>query len=145
MRAIREFLAVETGRLGLLRGAPSGTCILDRSVESLRAHSHALDMIQGYSSRAALEKELSTTEHLVPDLILYLDAPAQVLEERLSTRVNSQELLQYLDHRFLSCIREHFRILAQARPGVHLLDISDYLDQIPAAVSSILPERGTDH
>jgi dTMP kinase len=140
--AIREFLAVELERLRLLRGSPFRVCILDRSVESLRAHSHALDIIRGYSSKVALEEALMTVEHLVPDVVLYLDTPRQVLKQRLSTRANSKELLRYLDPRYLSNIEQHFLLLAEAQPNIHILPFGEYVDRIPETVSSFLRERG---
>ena len=140
--AIREFLAVERQRFHAAHRESSRICILDRSVESLRAHSGALDTIRGYSSRPALEAELQAAENLSPDVILYLNTPRPILEKRLKTRANHQELRRYLEPRFLASTEQYFRSLAQTRPNIHVLEIEDYLDKVPVAASRLLTAKG---
>src|SRR5690606_41472272 len=65
-----------------------------------------------------LFRSFMTVEHLVPDVVLYLDTPRRILKQRLNTRANSQELLGYLDPRYLSCIEQYFRLLVETRPNI---------------------------
>jgi thymidylate kinase len=85
--AFLAFMAVEERRMLRTRclaaeHEPPQLVILDRSVDTLLAHAHALDTLYGFGARAEALALLPHLPHLVPERTFYLDAPAETLRRR---------------------------------------------------------------
>ena len=85
--AFETFMRIEADRqraVTELAGAhtPPRLVILDRSVDTLLAHTHAVDQLYGFRSHAQVMKLLPHLPHLRPELTLYLDVDAATLRRR---------------------------------------------------------------
>ena len=113
IEAFRTFMAVEERRV--LRAhqltaerEPPDLVILDRSVDTLLAHAHALDKLYGFGARPAVAALLPQLPHLIPERTIYLDADAATLRmRRAQSAAGSGEFFLH-DSRFLTAWRGYF-------------------------------------
>ncbi|MEV8397201.1 dTMP kinase [Streptomyces niveus] len=116
--AFDTFMAVEEARVRTALVGAKPFVILDRSVDTLLAHAHALDALFGYAVQHRLRDRLQVLPHLRPDHTLYLDVPAEVLGLRRKTSGHTAAEPDYFLHEpaFLTHTRDYF--LTHARPPV---------------------------
>lgn len=110
MNAFEVFARIEGSRVNrLLSGdARSDIVILDRSVDTLLAHVHAMDLLFGYTTYPAVRKRLRYRPYLKPDHTLYLDTDFETLRAR--RRVAGIDDVDYFLHHpgFLAGARAYF-------------------------------------
>lgn len=111
--AFRTFMAVEERRV--LRAAqlaaehePPDLVILDRSIDTLLAHAHALDMLHGFGALPAMAALLPRLPHLVPERTIYLDAGAATLCARRAQAGDRSGEFFLHDAGFLTAWRGYF-------------------------------------
>lgn len=116
--AFETFMAVEETRVRTALTAAKPFVILDRSVDTLLAHTHALDTLFGYAVQHRLRDRLQMLPHLRPDHTLYLDVPAEALGLRRKTAGHTATEPDYFLHEpaFLTHTRDYF--LTHAQPLV---------------------------
>ncbi|MFD4634760.1 dTMP kinase [Streptomyces sp. NPDC058284] len=116
--AFETFMAVEEERVCTALSAAKPFVILDRSVDTLLAHAHALDALFGYAVQHQLRDRLQALPHLRPDHTLYLDVPAEALGLRRKTAGHTAAEPNYFLHEptFLTRTRDYFH--ARAQPPV---------------------------
>ena len=117
--AFRTFMAVEERRV--LRAAqlaaghePPDLVILDRSIDTLLAHAHALDSLYGFGARSAVAALLPQLPHLVPERTIYLDADSARLRARRARAGDRSGEFFLHDAGFLAAWRGYF--FGQAGP-----------------------------
>lgn len=106
---LRVFLRIEElRRTRTLRAAGQGRdVILDRTLDTLLAHTHAVGRLGGFDCDAAARQ--MTCEHSVsvPDLTLVLHAHPDVVQRRAALRPGMPAV--FYDPQFTSYFHEHFR------------------------------------
>jgi dTMP kinase len=110
--AFRIFMGVEQRRVDRAQRLaaapePADLLILDRSVDTLIAHTHALDVLYGYDARPTVVDLLFDLPHLVPVHTIYLDASGTDLRARRTARGEQDEYLLH-DPEFLTAWRSYF-------------------------------------
>jgi dTMP kinase len=110
--AFRAFMRVEQRRVERARRLaaahdPIDLLILDRSVDTLIAHAHALDALYGFDARPTVTDLLPGLPHLIPEYTVYLDAPEAALRARRAARGDRGEYFLH-DPGFLTAWRGYF-------------------------------------
>lgn len=109
IEAFTTFMQVEACRVERAEQLTETTdvLVLDRSVDTLLAHAHALDVLYGLGAMAEAAALLPDLPHLVPDLTIYLDpAPITVRSRRAATGARPDYFLH--DPAFLVAWRGYF-------------------------------------
>lgn len=118
LAAFEKFMAIENTRVRAALASARPVAILDRSVDTLLAHAHALDALFGYDVHHQLRDRLQELPFLHPHHTLYLDVPAEVLSLRRKTAGHTAAESDYFLHdpAFLAHARDYF--VSGARPPV---------------------------
>ncbi|MEY2241479.1 hypothetical protein AB8A21_00735 [Streptomyces sp. BF23-18] len=118
LAAFETFMAIENTRVRTALASTKPLAILDRSVDTLLAHAHALDALFGYDVHQQLRDRLQELPFLRPHHTLYLDVPAEVLSLRRKTAGHAAAESDYFLHEpaFLAHTRDYF--VAGAQPPV---------------------------
>jgi dTMP kinase len=108
LAALTVLLGVEKRRrTAALAAASRGqTVILDRTVDTLLAHAHAIGRLHGYDCDIAARALVRGYPVVVPDLTLLLHASDDVRTRRAARRVNMPPL--FYDPTFTQYFTEHF-------------------------------------
>jgi dTMP kinase len=121
--AFRTFMGIEARRTHRLQHMATqhdspDLVILDRSVDTLIAHAHALDALYGFGARPAITALLPDLPHLLPERTFYLDASTETLRARRATAKGSSGSGDFFlhDHGFLAAWRAYF--LGAAGPAL---------------------------
>ncbi|MFI5705216.1 hypothetical protein ACIA78_34900 [Streptomyces xanthochromogenes] len=117
LRAFETFMRIEEARVTRLARRPeTRLAILDRSVDTLLAHAHALDAMYGYGVLDLARQRLNALPHLRPDHTLYLDASAEVVGLRRKEAGHAAVEPEYFLHdaQFLHHTRAYFCTPSQA-------------------------------
>ena len=96
--AFEKFMAIEKARVRTALASARPVAILDRSVDTLLAHAHALDTLFGYDVHHQLRDRLQELPFLRPHHTLYLDVPAEVLSLRRKTAGHTAAESDYFLH-----------------------------------------------
>jgi thymidylate kinase len=120
-QALRELLVIEAQRLARLPD-DCDVVLEDRSVHTMLAHSYALEVMTGMGFLAPSIRLLRSSPYPAwPDLVLYLDLPQEVVQDRNRGKFPPGSI--YTDHEFNAAIRAYFRRLAGRKiPRVAWLD-----------------------
>ncbi|HEY2576893.1 MAG TPA: hypothetical protein VGI74_11345 [Streptosporangiaceae bacterium] len=113
-QALHQLLAIEAQRLA---GLPDGCDLIlaDRSVHTLLAHSYALERMTGTRFLAPSVRLLRGSPIPAwPDLVLYLDVPQHVVQDRNQGKFPPGSI--YTDPDFNASIRAYFQRLADRKP-----------------------------
>ncbi|MFI0978208.1 dTMP kinase [Streptomyces sp. NPDC021093] len=140
--AFETFMAVEEERVRTALAAAKPFVILDRSVDTLLAHAHALDALFGYAVQHRLRDRLQVLPYLCPDRTLYFDVPAEALALRRKTAGHTVAEPDYFLHEpaFLTHTCDYFH--ARAQPPVSrevtVLPADTSRDDIAHAVEALV-------
>ena len=115
LAAFETFMRVENARVHKAHALAKPLVILDRSVDTLLAHAHALDSMYGYGIHHRLRDRLQELPFLRPHHTLYLDVPAETLRLRRKMAGHTTAESAYFLHEsaFLNHAREYFVRAAQ--------------------------------
>ncbi|MCX4734957.1 hypothetical protein [Streptomyces sp. NBC_01363] len=118
LAAFETFMSIESAQVRKALANASPVVTLDRSVDTLLAHAHALDSLFGYNVHHQLRDRLQELPFLRPDHTLYLDASAEVLSLRRKTAGHAAAESNYFLHEpaFLDHARDYF--VSGAQPPV---------------------------
>ncbi|MFD7404163.1 hypothetical protein ACFV7R_16110 [Streptomyces sp. NPDC059866] len=118
LAAFETFMDIENARVRAALASARPVAILDRSVDTLLAHAHALDALFGYDVHDQLRDRLQELPFLRPHHTLYLDVSAEVLSLRRKTAGHTTAESDYFLHdpAFLAHARDYF--VSGARPPV---------------------------
>jgi thymidylate kinase len=118
LSAFETFMGIENARVREALDDVRPVVILDRSVDTLLAHAHALDVLFGYDVHHQLRDRLQELPFLRPHHTLYLDVPAEVLSLRRKTAGHTAAESDYFLHEpaFLDHARDYF--VSRAQPPV---------------------------
>ncbi|MHC0433816.1 hypothetical protein ACX6XY_27150 [Streptomyces sp. O3] len=118
LAAFETFMGIENTRVRAARASAKPVVILDRSVDTLLAHAHALDAMFRYAVHHQLRDRLQELPFLRPHHTIYLDVPAEVLRLRRKLAGHTAAESDYFLHEptFLSHARDYF--VSGARPPV---------------------------
>jgi thymidylate kinase len=110
LAAFEKFMDIEHTRVRAALSSARPVAILDRSVDTLLAHAHALDALFGYDVHDQLRDRLQELSFLRPDHTLYLDVPAEVLSLRRKAVGHTAAESDYFLHEpaFLAHARDYF-------------------------------------
>lgn len=110
LAAFETFMRIEGMRVRQAGVSAKPVVLLDRSVDTLLAHAHALDALFGYDVHHRLRDRLQELPFLRPHHTLYLDVPAEVLSLRRKAAGHTAAESEYFLHEpaFLAHAREHF-------------------------------------
>ncbi|WP_328763166.1 MULTISPECIES: hypothetical protein [unclassified Streptomyces] len=142
LAAFERFMEIEAARVTAAADSGQPLVILDRSVDTLLAHAHALDALFGYGVHHRLRDRLQTLPLLRPDHTLYLDVPAEVLHLRRKTAGHTAAESDYFLHEpgFLDHARDYF--VHTARPPmsreVTVLAADTSTDDVAQAVEALV-------
>jgi thymidylate kinase len=128
-QALRQLLSVEADRLARL--PPGSDLILaDRSVQTLLAHSYALERMTGIGVFAPSVRLLRQSPSAAwPDLVVYLDLPQQAVHGRNNGKFAPGSI--YTDPGFNAAIRSYFlRLAGRKTPRVAWLDATLELPEL---------------
>jgi thymidylate kinase len=119
--ALRQLLAVEASRLAQAR-PDSDVILADRSVQTLLAHSYAMQVMTGVSFLApSLRLLRSSAVPAWPDLVFYLDLPQPAVAGRNHGKFPPTSI--YINPRFNAAVRAYFvRLAGPNYPRVVWLD-----------------------
>ncbi|MEV5352092.1 hypothetical protein [Streptomyces sp. NPDC052693] len=110
LAAFETFMGIEGIRVRKALVSAKPVVLLDRSVDTLLAHAHALDALFGYDVHHRLRDRLQELPFLRPHHTLYLDVPAEELALRRKaaghTAAESEYFLQ--EPAFLAHARDYF-------------------------------------
>ena len=143
--AFRAFMSIEKQRV--LRAQrlaadqyPPDLILLDRSVDTLLAHAHALDVLYGFDARPAVAALLPQLPHLAPEYTIYLDAPAAVLRTRRSQAADGFGQFFLHDAGFLAAWRGYFisQTGSTVAPVVSVVSAEAAPAQVAARVRELL-------
>ncbi|MFF2191704.1 hypothetical protein [Streptomyces sp. NPDC058157] len=109
LAAFEAFMALEAQRVQAVVDH-DGPVILDRSVDTLLAHAHAMDVIYGFGVHDRARALLGDLPHLAPDHTLYLDVPLETLALRRKAAGHTETEPDYFLHdpEFLTHARSYF-------------------------------------
>ncbi|MGW7361817.1 hypothetical protein ACWGI0_35710 [Streptomyces sp. NPDC054802] len=96
--AFETFMGIENARVREALAGARPMVLLDRSVDTLLAHAHALDVLFGYDVHHQLRDRLQELPFLRPHHTLYLDVPAEVLNLRRKTAGHTAAESDYFLH-----------------------------------------------
>lgn len=110
LAAFETFMRIEGTRVRQTRVCAKPVVLLDRSVDTLLAHAHALDALFGYDVHHRLRDRLQELPFLRPHHTLYLDVPTEVLSLRRKAAGHTAAESEYFLHEpaFLAHAREYF-------------------------------------
>ncbi|MFE7038946.1 dTMP kinase [Streptomyces atratus] len=142
LAAFVTFMGIENDRLSKALASAKSVVILDRSVDTLLAHAHALDALFGYAVHHQLRDRLRELPFLRPDHTLYLDVPAEVLILRRKAAGHAAAESDYFLHEpaFLDHARDYFVSGAQQPVSreVTVIPADADLPEIAQAVESLV-------
>lgn len=94
LRAVAMLTRIEARRHQLAQAAltAGNTVILDRTIDTILAHAHAVGRLHGYDCDAEARQIVLDAPILIPDLTILLTAPPSVLTARASQRTGMPEL-----------------------------------------------------
>lgn len=135
LNAFEKFMEIEETRVRRALASAKPVVILDRSVDTLLAHAHALDALFGYDVHHQLRDRLQQLPFLRPDHTIYLDVPAEVLGLRRKRAGHTAAESDYFFHQpaFLDHSRDYF--LSGAQPPVSREVIAVPADTTPAEIA----------
>ncbi|NBE49895.1 hypothetical protein [Streptomyces boluensis] len=135
LAAFERFMGVENARVHAARASAKPVVLIDRSVDTLLAHAHALDAMFGYAVHHQLRDRLQALPFLRPDHTLYLDVPSEVLSLRRKLAGHAAAESDYFLHdpAFLTHARDYF--VSGAQPPVAREMTVIPADTSPAAVA----------
>ncbi|MBT2677268.1 AAA family ATPase [Streptomyces sp. ISL-14] len=118
LAAFETFMRIEKTRVHQAHASAKPVILLDRSVDTLLAHAHALDALFGYDVHHRLRDRLQELPFLRPHHTIYLDVPAEELSLRRKTAGHTAAETEYFLHEpaFLAQARDYF--VAAAQPPV---------------------------
>ncbi|MDG4856704.1 hypothetical protein P8605_00725 [Streptomyces sp. T-3] len=118
LAAFEKFMDIESTRVCAALAADRPVVILDRSVDTLLAHAHALDTLFSYEVHHQLRDRLQELPFLRPHHTIYLDVPAEVLRLRRKVAGHTAAESEYFLHdpAFLEHTRDYF--VSGAQPPV---------------------------
>ncbi|MFJ8253273.1 hypothetical protein [Streptomyces sp. NPDC094466] len=118
LAAFETFMSIEGLRALRALASTRSVVILDRSVDTLLAHTHALDALFGFGVQHQLRDRLQELPFLRPDHTLYLDVRAEVLALRRKAAGHTAAESDYFLHEpaFLDHVRDFF--VSGAQPPV---------------------------
>lgn len=105
LEAFETFMAVESSRYRQLVNKTK-LAVLDRSVDTLIAHAHALDAICGYRSELEVRRRLRSRNWIQPDVTVMLRADLHQLAIRRKARPSLPP--GYSDSAYVDLFEEHF-------------------------------------
>jgi dTMP kinase len=110
LAAFETFMSIEGIRVRRALADSKPVVLLDRSVDTLLAHAHALDTLFGFDVHHQLRARLRELPFLRPDHTLYLDVPADVLSLRRKAAGHTAAESDYFLHEpgFLDQTRDYF-------------------------------------
>ncbi|MFC8626353.1 dTMP kinase [Streptomyces anulatus] len=110
LAAFDKFMDIEANRVTKAIASGSPLVLLDRSVDTLLAHAHAVDALFGHGVHHQLRHRLQALPFLRPDHTLYLDVPADVLHLRRKAAGHAAAESDYFLHEpgFLNHARDYF-------------------------------------
>ncbi|WP_395369328.1 hypothetical protein OHU45_09155 [Streptomyces tubercidicus] len=128
-------MAIEVTRVRRALGSAKPVVILDRSVDTLLAHAHALDALFGYGVHHQLRDRLKELPFLRPDHTIYLDVPAEVLGLRRKRAGHTAAESDHFLHEpaFLDHARDYF--LSGVQPPISREVVAVPADTNPAQVA----------
>ncbi|MGX1851697.1 dTMP kinase [Streptomyces sp. NPDC055299] len=135
LAAFKKFMAIEETRVRKALGSAKPVVVLDRSVDTLLAHAHALDALFDYGVHRQLRDRIQELPFLRPDHTIYLDVPAEVLGLRRKRAGQTAAESNYFLHNpaFLEHARDYF--LSGAQPPVSQEVIAVPADTNPAEIA----------
>ncbi|MGY9066821.1 dTMP kinase [Streptomyces sp. SUK 48] len=115
LAAFETFMGIEGARVRQALASSKPVVLLDRSVDTLLAHAHALDALFGYDIHHRLRDRLQELPFLRPHHTLYLDVPAEELALRRKAAGHTAAESEYFLHEpaFLTHTRDYFVSAAQ--------------------------------
>lgn len=142
LAAFEKFMAIENTRVRAALASARAVTILDRCVDTLLAHAHALDALFGYDVHDQLRDRLQELPFLRPHHTLYLDVPAEELSLRRKRAGHTAAESDYFLHElaFLAHTRDYF--VSGAHPPVSrevtLVPADTSPDDVAHAVESLV-------
>jgi len=121
-RTLGTFLLIEADRTKDIRTSVSDLVLIDRSVHTLLAHSHALELMTGVAyGTLALQVLTESRVPIWPDLVLYLDIPSHVVNNRNKGKFPLGSI--FINSEFNLGLRSYFSNLAEVgQPTIAWLD-----------------------
>lgn len=115
LAAFETFMGIEGTRVRKALVSAKPVVLLDRSVDTLLAHAHALDALFDYDIHHRLRDRLQELPFLRPHHTLYLDVPAEELALRRKAAGHAAAESEYFLHEpaFLTHTRDYFVSAAQ--------------------------------
>ncbi|PKV89920.1 hypothetical protein [Streptomyces sp. TLI_146] len=109
VEAFMKFMEIEANRVHAAR-QHGGLIVLDRTVDTLLAHAHAMDEMYGFEVLPELRRRVQDLPHLRPDHTLYLDVAPELLHLRRKAAGHHEVEPEYFLHdpAFLSHFRDYF-------------------------------------
>ncbi|MFF4298866.1 hypothetical protein ACFY0N_35005 [Streptomyces vinaceus] len=109
VEAFVTFMEIEGERVRAAR-RHGGLVVLDRTVDTLLAHAHAMDEIHGFGILPELCRRIKEMPHLRPDHTLYLDVAPELLHLRRKAAGHHEVEPDYFLHdpAFLTHFRDYF-------------------------------------
>ncbi|MEV0990621.1 hypothetical protein [Streptomyces sp. NPDC049949] len=109
VKAFMTFMEIEGERVDAAR-RHSGLVVLDRTVDTLLAHAHAMDEIYGFNVLPELCQRVEEMPYLRPDHTLYLDVTPELLHLRRKAAGHHEVEPEYFLHDpgFLTHFRDYF-------------------------------------
>lgn len=109
LSAFETFMTIEESRVQRLAGR-TGLVLLDRSVDTLMAHAHALDEMYNFGLLGQIHERLAGMPHLRPNHTVYLDVSADKLALRRKKAGHKAVESDYFLHDpvFLALARDYF-------------------------------------
>ncbi|WP_055529569.1 hypothetical protein [Streptomyces graminilatus] len=110
LAAFETFMSIEGVRVRRALASAKPVVLLDRSVDTLLTHAHALDALFGFDVHHQLRDRLQQLPFLRPDHTLYLDVPAELLSLRRKAAGHTAAESDYFLHEpgFLDQTRDYF-------------------------------------
>lgn len=110
LAAFETFMSIEGMRVRRALASTKPVVLLDRSVDTLLAHAHALNALFGFGVHHQLRDRLQELPFLRPDHTLYIDVPAEVLSLRRKAAGPTAAESDYFLHEpgFLDQTRDYF-------------------------------------
>ncbi|MCZ4117921.1 dTMP kinase [Streptomyces sp. H39-S7] len=135
LAAFERFMVIEGARVRSALASGKPVVILDRSIDTLLAHAHALDALFGYGVHHQLRDRLQELPFLRPDHTVYLDVPAEVLGLRRKRAGHTAAESDYFLHEaaFLDHARDYF--LSGVQPPVSREVVAIPADTTPAEIA----------
>lgn len=135
--AFELFMAVEADRIRARTAEPRRAYILDRTVDTLFAHTYGLDRLQGYEAYPRIREDTEPERYLIPDVTFLLQPPRDVLLRRAKQRGDEELLAPFLSVDFLAATTAYFNE-EPVSPRIVRLTLDQYTDAIPGVVSEVL-------